>query len=389
MIELLVWKAPHSRGFFMMHASCQPGITHQHDIPLLSTAVGKHYHSNGFARGSDMKEIYIPFVSDRSPGLDALHDATRAGKARRETWLAAVRELRGPAQWQQWAEFWLLAYGLALLLAGVVFFFAWNWADMHRFEKFGLIQLGIVGSVLVAWRSGWRGVAGQSLLIVATVLVGVLMAVFGQVYQTGADAWQLFVSWSFLVLPWVIIANSAALWVLWLVIAETALATYFDLHGDSWKFCMTLGAVLPAALLALRDFRRLQGSNWLGTAWLRMALLVMSLGLASIPAGGAIFIGSVPVGWILPWAVLAVAVFVTYRYVFQDILALTLVVFNAAFMLLAVIGRGLFEIADDAGIFWLMALSIVGVVAGAYKWLRVLAAEIQAAASTEGGKHEH
>lgn len=337
---------------------------------------------------------YIPFVSDRSPGMGSLHDALRAGKLRRETWLAAVREHRGGQAWQAWAESWLLAYGLALLLAGVVFFFAYNWADMHRFEKFGLIQAGLVASVLLAWRYGWRSVAGQSLLIVATVLVGVLMAVFGQVYQTGADAWQLFVSWSLLVLPWVIIANSAALWVLWLVIAETALATFtegpaFSPWTYGWVYWMSLGSLLPAGLLAVRDYRRLRGSGWLDAAWLRTVLLTMSLGLVSVPAIGSIIFDDVSLGWLLPWTGLAAVVFMAYRYVMPDILALTLVVFNAAFTFLFLIGRVLFELDDSAGIFWLMALAIILTVAGAYKWLRVLAASMNRVTNSAGGAHAH
>ena len=47
-------------------------------------------------------------------------------------------------------------------------------------------------------------------LIAASVLVGVLLAVIGQVYHTGADAYSLFAAWTLLILPWTLASRSAA-----------------------------------------------------------------------------------------------------------------------------------------------------------------------------------
>ena len=52
---------------------------------------------------------------------------------------------------------------------------------------------------------------GQVLLIAGSVLTGVLLAVIGQAYQTGADVFELFVAWAVLILPWVFVSRSAAL----------------------------------------------------------------------------------------------------------------------------------------------------------------------------------
>lgn len=45
--------------------------------------------------------------------------------------------------WAYFLERFLLALSAILLASGVIFFFAYNWADMHKFVKLGLLQ-GIV-----------------------------------------------------------------------------------------------------------------------------------------------------------------------------------------------------------------------------------------------------
>ena len=72
--------------------------------------------------------------------------------------------------------------------------------------------------------AGFDRPAGQALLIGASVLTGVLLAVIGQVFQTGADAFELFLVWTVLILPWTLASRSAAHWLVWLVVACTAVS---------------------------------------------------------------------------------------------------------------------------------------------------------------------
>jgi uncharacterized membrane protein len=44
--------------------------------------------------------------------------------------------------------------------------------------------------------------------------VGVLQAVFGQIYETGADSYVLFLIWALLIIGWVAIGGYAPLWLL-------------------------------------------------------------------------------------------------------------------------------------------------------------------------------
>lgn len=96
----------------------------------------------------------------------------------------------------------MLFLGLALTLSGVVCFFVWNWDALPGLAKLAIVQAGIVGCCVVACQKKIATLPGKAAITGAAVLVGVFLAVFGQVYQTGADAYQLFVGWALLILPW-------------------------------------------------------------------------------------------------------------------------------------------------------------------------------------------
>ncbi|MFT5094357.1 MAG: putative membrane protein, partial [Porticoccaceae bacterium] len=126
--------------------------------------------------------------------------------------------------WWPWAEKALLFLGLALTLSGVVCFFAWNWDAMPGLVKLAIVQAGIVACCVAAYQKKIATLPGKAAITAAAVLVGVFLAVFGQVYQTGADAYQLFVGWALLILPWVVMCRLAGLWVLRLAIVNVAVS---------------------------------------------------------------------------------------------------------------------------------------------------------------------
>ena len=121
-----------------------------------------------------------------------------------------------------------------LVLAGIVFYFAFNWSGLHRFARIGLVVLPLIAATAVAARHAGRGLAGQAALGAATVLVGVLLAVIGQIYQTGADSELLFAGWAVLALPWVILAGAPWLWLFWLLLVNVALALYLTGRASVW-----------------------------------------------------------------------------------------------------------------------------------------------------------
>ena len=138
-----------------------------------------------------------------------------------------LRLLYPSQNWGLWVSRMLLVLGVSLILSGIVYFFAFNWTKITPEMKLGSIQVSILGCLGASYFYGLQRLSGKILLLSSSVLVGVFLAVFGQIYQTGADAYNLFMMWAILTLPWVIISEFSALWVVWLVISNTFLVLYW------------------------------------------------------------------------------------------------------------------------------------------------------------------
>lgn len=151
--------------------------------------------------------------------------------------LARAREVArpGPARsdWLQAIDRLCIFGGFALLAAALVFFLAWNWPELHRFAKLSLVAGALVATVVVAGVAKPFGTLYRAALFGAAVCTGALMALVGQVYQTGADEWELFLAWTLLMLPFVLLARSSASWALWVIVANTALLSAI-FQGAPW-----------------------------------------------------------------------------------------------------------------------------------------------------------
>jgi len=267
-------------------------------------------------------------------------------------YLTAVTAARNDAAWARWAFRALLAIGAGHVLAGIVTFFAWNWADLSAAAKFAIVECGLVIALAGAWFSGIERVVGQALLIGASILVGLLLAVIGQVYNTDADAYSLFMAWTVMILPWTLASRSAAQWAAWLVILYLALSLYGEQalvpEGRLSRVALEIGlGALAAVFLALREAAVGRGMAWLAASWTRIGLLMAALGLLFWPA----------VAYLLSWdysrdGIWAAAVFpialalgaVAYRRWLPDFAATTTVV---GFALLFVIAIG-YRVIDEA-----------------------------------------
>jgi uncharacterized membrane protein len=229
-------------------------------------------------------------------GLEEVNRLRQSGVIGGAAFLTAAVVARDHQFWSLWARRALLVLGTAHLLAGVVYFFAFNWAEMPVWAKFASVESGIVLGVLAAILTGVDRRVGQACLIAASVLTGVLLAVVGQVYQTGADAYQLFAAWALLILPWVMASRSAAHWLLWLVVLYLA----FFLFGDqvlvpegrwsSVELLASLGA-FSALVLAAREFAVWRGLAWLAGQWNRLVVILAGFSLLFVPAVEFIFDG--------------------------------------------------------------------------------------------------
>jgi hypothetical protein len=94
--------------------------------------------------------------------------------------------------WHKFIKGLILSLGLGFFVAGVVFFFAFNWEQLHRFAKLGLVQAVFLVLAGLAWVLRKSVLLHRLLLTAAAVMIGVIFAVFGQIYQTGANAYDFF-----------------------------------------------------------------------------------------------------------------------------------------------------------------------------------------------------
>jgi uncharacterized membrane protein len=230
-------------------------------------------------------------------GPSELQALRSAGLVSAAGYAAAVNAVRDEAFWAHWGMRALLALGVGQFLAGVVFFFAYNWNDLSDIAKFAVIEAALLIAIGGALLAGLDRVFGQMLLIAASVLTGVLLAVIGQVYQTGADVFELFVAWAVLILPWTIISRHAAHWLLWLVVAETALVLYCEqvlvpIHEMPGELVWVLVGVTLAAALAGRELAVHRGVAWLSGHWTRLVLLFAGMVALFAPAAGQVIDGN-------------------------------------------------------------------------------------------------
>jgi uncharacterized membrane protein len=128
--------------------------------------------------------------------------------------------------WRSFAVRLMNAAGIAAAGAGVIFFVAANWQDYGVLGRFVLLQAAVVACVVAAWLRPPPHAIGNGALVMATLLTGGLLALFGQSYQTGADVFELFFAWAALTLPFAFAAQSGAVWAVWWIVANVGLALY-------------------------------------------------------------------------------------------------------------------------------------------------------------------
>lgn len=197
------------------------------------------------------------------------------------SYLPALSFVRHDEDWTRWALLALLGLGAGHILTGIVFFFAYSWDDLSGALKFLIVQGGILGCV-GAWIGFRYDKDAQVFGIAATILVGVLFAVFGQVYQTPAMIHTPFTLWAILTLPFALASRSRAHWLVWIIIAAIAALSYINtairhVHGDTlanWAH-LVLGIIMLGIYVAHR-LRFDRGPNY-GHIWFDVSIVAVGL----------------------------------------------------------------------------------------------------------------
>ncbi|MFT5706077.1 MAG: putative membrane protein [Oceanospirillaceae bacterium] len=302
-------------------------------------------------------------------------------------------QAQGQPSTSQWLTFMRMALtwlAMIAFCAGVIFFFAYNWQDMSRFSKFGLIEFAMLLSAIGYVRLSSHAQLKSALLMAMTLLTGALLAVIGQTYQTGADPWQLFAVWAVLMLPWALLSRSCILWILWVVIINTALALYLDLtHNFLWfnlardtaplVICILNSVLLIVFEIANNGYRisplKLT-APYLSNRYTQQILVTIAGVAISTWAADKVFSynsNSTELAYYLLWLALILLV---YRYLIKD-----LYVIAASFLSFIIVSSMfLFDILEDdadEAVLLLISLYILGSSSLATYWLKALSRQFK------------
>lgn len=310
------------------------------------------------------------------------------GDARAALELAGV--LPGAREWRAFLDRLLTWSAAVAFAAAAVFFIAYNWNELGRFAKFGLAQAFVLAALVGYWRLGPDSLAGKAALLAGSIFLGALLALFGQVYQTGADTWELFANWAALIFPWVLVGRFAGLWMLWIALLNIAIVFYYRVfpglfgllvHADGqlWTLFVFNTAALAAWELAAGRIA------WLNERWAPRLLAIASGGLITVLMLEAI-LGALGIhrerSSLAPFLVYPVwlaSAYAVYHGRLRDVFVLAGGCLSVIVVVSAFLGKLLLDRSGDTALsFLLIALVVIAMAAVSGWWLKQLAREVRA-----------
>lgn len=284
----------------------------------------------------------------------------------------------------------VLTFAMLLLCSGVIFFFAYNWDDLSRYSKFAIAQGALILSLLPLLRLNPQQPAGQTALFAACLLVGALLALVGQTYQSGADTYELFLVWALLITPWVVLACMPALWLLLLVLLNLSLGLALDnlaIRHLFEPFAHPLWSIF-ALNISAASLWILATHGSASTALLRWGERVIALFCLLIITGLAIgYVNSwsnsdaltLPVwlGFSLLWLYL-------YRLRQLELTMLSAWAMAAIILCVIILAEVLSDSIATEALFLLLTLTVLGLSSAAAVWLRQLSQQTSKLSHTSG-----
>jgi uncharacterized membrane protein len=273
-------------------------------------------------------------------------------------------------QWYGFIKLFLLSLGIGFTTAGIVFFFAYNWADLHKFVKLGLIESLLAVSTLAVFIPAFHSTTKNIILTGAVILVGVLFAVFGQIYQTGANAYDFFMGWTAFITLWVLVSNFPPLWFIYILLINTTVYLYSEQVAYDWSeetvfsihFCLNV-LFLFATLLVKSINKEAIIPVWFTNAIALVAASCATLGII-VQVMDYSFEESVDFVLLL-LTVLVYAAGVYYAMQQKILFYLALIAFSIIIILSALILRN----SNESGVLLLVCLFIIASVTGLIKGL--------------------
>ncbi|MCG6842881.1 DUF4401 domain-containing protein [Fusobacterium nucleatum] len=259
-----------------------------------------------------------------------------------------------------------LLFSVIFLIAGVTSFTAYNWENMSNIEKLAVPSVLIIVG-LVAYLFLKKEIYKNLAIFFSSFMIGTLFAVYGQVYQTGADVWILFRNWAiFLIIP-MVVTGYYSLMILFSIVTAISTGFYLDLYlsGDIVPFLSSLifGIILIVYPFLQKSFKFKFNNIFYNTMIGIFYICFMVSGSIAINANDYGFIAI-----ILYLAFVGVVYLVAYgqlKKITVKVLSITaLGVFGVAFIMKMI--KNIF-FADITVYILLSLLVIIGTIAGVVK----------------------
>lgn len=323
-----------------------------------------------------------PATIDREPidrnSLDAFVTQHRLGPQGVRAALEAARAHPTRDELLRFIVSLLRLSGVLSIVAGIVFFIAANWGRFGTLQRFVFVEaLLVVSCAFALWKPPPHTI-GRRGLLAAFAMTGVLLALFGQTYQTGADVYELFLTWTVLGLPFIVAAQWSVTWGAWLVVLNVALSLFVSFRPEGgWLWIALSGLNLDLSVLLLlpmminyslwgvREY--VEQTRWSATvpSWLGRAILTFGVAYATL-AGTLAVIGndtSARHGLVLLFVVMAFAGIAVYAVrKREDIFPLAAIAASLIILTTCALGDAL-ERHDEVLFFaltiWLIASSTV------------------------------
>lgn len=191
--------------------------------------------------------------------------------------------------WEKYLMLLFLLFGVGFFSSGVVTWVAANWDYFSKFQKLYAVQFWLSVSIFAAlffyFRESKKLAAGKIKVVTAVfffisaVFIGALFALIGQIYQTGANAWQLFALWSVLQIPFFLILPNIGSALLLGATLNTTHLLYFPFIDD---YIFATSVILNFAFVILAELYIKKSREEIWRIIVKVATIAVSFGLSGM-----------------------------------------------------------------------------------------------------------
>ncbi len=179
-------------------------------------------------------------------------------------------------EWREFIDKGLLFLGSGLFIVGIIFFFAYNWDNLHKFVKLSIPFSILLLSTILILKSDLDKMIVKASSFVAIFAIGVEFALFGQIYQTGADSWKLFFIWSIFAIGFVFTLKFSLNYLIWFILLNIATILYLLNYYYDFIAILKSLIILNLLLLILSKYLIIK-FNYNNFEWLKVVLIFLFL----------------------------------------------------------------------------------------------------------------